>query len=76
MQGIHNVSKIQQNKPRPLRESLSKQVRYSCALCGSERYRLVLTAEALNDRVGLILRCGNCNASVEVNEGIQIPSYI
>jgi ribosomal protein L44E len=75
MQGIHNVSKIQQNKQRPPQESLGKQVRYLCALCGSERYRLVLTAEALNDRVGLILRCGNCNASQEVNEGIQIPSY-
>jgi predicted SprT family Zn-dependent metalloprotease len=75
MQGIHNVSRIQQNTQRPPQESLGKQVRYSCALCGSERYRLVLTAEALNDRVGLIFRCGNCNASQEVNEGIQIPSY-
>jgi hypothetical protein len=29
----------------------------------------------LNDRVGIILRCGNCNASQEVSEEIQIPSY-
>lgn len=68
MHEIHNVSKIRQNKQRPPQESLGKRVRYSCAICGSERYRLVLTAEALNDRVGLILRCGNCNASQEVSE--------
>ena len=75
MQGIHNVSKLQEGKQRPFQQSPGRQGGYSCALCGSERYRLVLTAEALNDRVGLILRCGNCNASQEVNEEIEIPSY-
>ena len=71
MQGIHNVSKIQQGKQRHRHNPEPKSGGgYSCALCGSERYHLVLTAEALNNRVGLILRCGNCNASQEVTEGV------
>ncbi len=68
MQGIHNVSKVQQSKRRR-QSSGTEPGGYSCALCGGERYHLVLIAEALNDRVGLILRCGSCNASQEVTEG-------
>ena len=70
MQGIHNVSKVQQSKQRRRQNSGPEPGGYSCALCGSERYHLVLIAEALNNRVGLILRCGSCNASQEVTEGV------
>ncbi len=72
MQGIHSVSKLQQRKQRR-QHTGPKPDGYLCTLCGSERYHLVLTAEALNNRVGLKLRCGNCNASQEVTEEIGIP---
>jgi hypothetical protein len=75
MQGIHNVLKVSRSRQRHPQQLPGKQGAYSCSHCGSQRYRLVLTAEALNDRVGIILRCGNCNASQEVSEEIQIPSY-
>ena len=74
MQGINNVSKVQQGKQRRHRRNSEPEPgSYSCELCGSERYHLVLTAQALNNRVGLILRCGNCNASQEVTEGAGTP---
>ena len=61
---IHYASKVRQDKQM---HPAKRQPRdYSCALCGGERYHLVLIAEALNDRVGLVRRCGNCNASQEV----------
>ena len=69
MQGIHNVSEVQKSKRRR-QNSGPEPGGYSCALCGSERYYLVLIAEALNNRVGLILRCGSCNASQEVTQGV------
>ena len=68
MQGINNVSKVQQGKQRRHRRNSEPEPgSYSCELCGSERYHLVLTAQALNNRVGLILRCGNCNTSQEIH---------
>ncbi len=69
MQGIHNVSKVQQSNQKHRQNSEPEPGGYSCTFCGSERYHLVLTAEALSNRVGLILRCSNCNASQEVTEG-------
>ena len=69
MQGINNVSKVQQGKQRHRRNSEPEPGGYLCELCGSERYHLVLTAQALNNRVGLILRCGNCNASQKITDG-------
>jgi hypothetical protein len=71
MQVIHNVQKIRQGKQMHLSKRQPRS--YSCALCGGERYHLVLIAEALNDRVGLIRRCGNCNASQEVTEEVGTP---
>jgi len=73
MQGTHAVSKIQQGKQRHRQNLKPEPGGYSCALCGSDRYHLVLTAEALNNRVCLILRCCNCNASQEVTEGVGTP---
>lgn len=72
MQGIHSISKFQQRKHRR-QNTGTEPSGYLCVLCGSERYHLVLTAEALNNRVGLKLRCGNCNASQEVTEEVGIP---
>jgi hypothetical protein len=66
MQRLHNVSMDRQPTPRPRQRLARKPEGYSCAVCGGERYHLVLTAEALNDRVGLKIRCGTCNASQDV----------
>lgn len=67
---IHNTPKIRQGKQMHPKNLERQPWGYSCALCGGERYHLVLIAEALNNRVGLIRRCGNCNASEEVIEGV------
>lgn len=66
MQAIHNVSKDRLGKQTGRQNSSRKPEGYLCAVCGGERYHLVLTAEALNNRVGLKLRCGTCNASQDV----------
>jgi len=71
MQVIHNVPKIRQGKQ--MHPGKRQPRSYSCALCGSERFHLVLIAEALNDRVGLIRRCCDCNASQEVTEEVGTP---
>jgi hypothetical protein len=68
MQGIPSVSKIQRGKHRHGQNS-DGQPGYSCEVCGGERYHLVLTAEALNNRVNLKIRCGTCNASQDVIDG-------
>jgi hypothetical protein len=68
MQSIPNVSKIQRGKQRHGLNS-DGQPGYSCEVCGGERYHLVLTAEALNNRVNLKIRCGTCNASQDVIDG-------
>jgi hypothetical protein len=68
MQGIPNILKLQQGKQRH-GQNLDGQPGYSCEVCGGERYHLVLTAEALNNRIGLKIRCGTCNASQHVIDG-------
>ncbi len=73
MQGIHHVSKIRLSKKRHRQNLASEPVGYTCALCGGERYHLVLVAEALNNHVGLIRRCSICNASSKVIEGEESP---
>ena len=73
MQEIHNISKIRSSKKRHLQNSESEPDGYTCELCGGERYHLVLVAEALNNRVGLIRRCSICNASSKVIEGKETP---
>ena len=65
MQDIPNVLKIQQGKQRH-GQNVDGQPGYSCEVCGGERYHLVLTAEALNNRIGLKIRCGTCTASQNV----------
>jgi hypothetical protein len=66
MQGIPNVSQNQHGKQRHRHNSDGQPEGYSCEVCGGERYHLVLTAEALNNRIGLKIRCGTCNASQDV----------
>lgn len=39
---------------------------FACPVCGSDRYYLILHAEARSNRSGLTVRCGNCNASKEL----------
>lgn len=73
MQELHNISKIRLSKNRHLQNSESDPDGYTCELCGGERYHLVLVAEALNNRVGLIRRCSICNASSKVTEGDETP---
>ncbi len=75
MQGIHNVSKNLQGKHRHRQNSDGEAKAYSCAVCGGKRYHLVLTAEALNNRVGLKLRCGTCNASHDVIDSVRTPHH-
>ena len=73
MQSLHNVSKDLQ-APQKSRQRWDREPKgYSCAVCGGERYHLVLTAEALNDRVGLKIRCGACNASQDVIADARAP---
>lgn len=69
MQEIHNVSKDRQGTQKVRHDSGREPECYLCAVCGGERYHLVLTAEALNNRVGLKIRCGTCNASQDVIDG-------
>ena len=73
MQETHNISKVRLSKKRHLQNLESEADGYTCALCGGERYHLVLVAEALNNRVGLIRRCSICNASSKVIEGDETP---
>lgn len=69
MQGIPNVSKNPRGHQRHHQNPDEQSKGYSCAVCGGERYHLVLTAEALNNRVNLKIRCGTCNVSQDVING-------
>lgn len=73
MQDIRNVSKDRHGKQKDLQNSAREPEGYLCAVCGGERYHLVLTAEALNNRVGLKVRCGTCNVSQDVSDGDCTP---
>ena len=73
MQDIRNVSKNRQGKQKDRQNSGREPESYLCEVCGGERYHLVLTAEALNNRVGLKLRCGTCNASQDVTDSVRTP---
>jgi len=73
MHNTHNALKDRQGKPMDRQNSDREPNGYLCTVCGGERYHLVLTAEALNNRVGLKIRCGTCNASQDVIDGAQAP---
>lgn len=73
MQRLHNVSKERQDTPRSRQRWDREPEGYSCPVCGGESYHLVLTAEALNDRVRLKIRCGACNASQDVSDNVRAP---
>lgn len=75
MQDIHHVSKNRQGKQKDRQNSGREPERYLCAVCGGERYHLVLTAEALKTRVGLKLRCSTCHASQNVIDSVRTPHH-
>ncbi len=67
------VSSVHQGTPTRGRYAELVPDPYLCALCGGERYHLVITAEALSSHVGLMRRCSNCNASQKIIESIAAP---
>lgn len=71
----YNVSKDRQGKRKDRPNSGRDPNGYLCVVCGGERYHLVLTAEALNNRVGLKIRCGTCNASQDMIDSAQAPRH-
>ena len=75
MQDIRNVSKNRQGKQKDRQNSGREPESYLCAVCGGERYHLVLTAEALKNRVGLKLRCGTCHASQDATDSVRPPRH-
>lgn len=49
----------------------------ACSVCGSNRYYLVLHAEALSSRSGVSKRCSRCHARIDlVDETLRHLSFV
>lgn len=62
--------KDQERASLPHPTSGLKPNRYLCTVCGGEQYHIVLVAKALDEDVGLVIRCENCKASQEMPDGV------